>query len=252
MSTALATEALARRFGGLVAVDEVTLRLRAGERAALIGPNGAGKTTLVNLLTGTIAPSSGRIFLEGRDVTALPAHRRARAGLVRTFQIRQLFDPLTPLEAVMLALLAARGRSLAPFRRLRREEALLEEARAVLRSVGLEGLRGEPTRTLPYGAQRLLELALALAGRPKVLLLDEPAAGVPREESREILQTIARLPRSVTVLLIEHDMDLVFRFAERILVMVQGRILADGSPREVAGDPRVRAAYLGGSIDVGG
>ncbi|MCS7266960.1 MAG: ABC transporter ATP-binding protein [Geminicoccaceae bacterium] len=252
MSTALATEALARRFGGLVAVDEVTLRLRAGERAALIGPNGAGKTTLVNLLTGTIAPSSGRIFLEGRDVTALPAHRRARAGLVRTFQIRQLFDPLTPLEAVMLALLAARGRSLAPFRRLRREEALLEEARAVLRSVGLEGLRGEPTRTLPYGAQRLLELALALAGRPKVLLLDEPAAGVLREESREILQTIARLPRSVTVLLIEHDMDLVFRFAERILVMVQGRILADGSPREVAGDPRVRAAYLGGSIDVGG
>jgi branched-chain amino acid transport system ATP-binding protein len=243
---ALETRGLTRRFGGFTAVDRVSLALPPGARHALIGPNGAGKTTFVNLLTGALRAGAGQVLLDGEDVTALPQHRRAKRGLARTFQVNQLFPDLAPLEAVSLAVCERDGLTARWWRPVRAHRAVEEEAAALLAR-----LRFAPsemraaTRALPYGRQRLLEIALALALRPRVLLLDEPAAGVPPGESREVLDTVAALPRDVAVLLIEHDMDLVFRFAERITVLAQGAVLAEGRPDEVARDPRVREAYLG-------
>ncbi len=242
---ALEARSLARRFGGLVATDDVSFAIQSGARQALIGPNGAGKTTLINLLTGVLAPSGGAVLLQGEDVTSLSANQRVRRGLARTFQINQLFPDLTPAESLGLAI-SERNRAGADFWRVAGgKPEILAEIEELLTRFGLESSMDRPTHTLPYGKQRLLEIALALACRPRVLLLDEPAAGVPEEERHDILAALAALPADVAILLIEHDMDLVFNFATRISVLVAGRLLCEGDPRSIAADERVRAVYLG-------
>ena len=223
----------------------VDLELPAGARYALIGPNGAGKTTLINLVTGMLAPDRGRVFLDGEDITALPPEARVKRGLARTFQINALFPQLTALESVALAVLERDAHAHNWWRGLPRFTTQLDEAHAILKSLRLENQGIRLTRELAYGEQRLLEIALALATRPRVLLLDEPAAGVPREETAALFAAIAGLSRELTVLFIEHDMEVVFRFASRILVMVGGRILVQGTPEEIARDPTVREVYLG-------
>jgi branched-chain amino acid transport system ATP-binding protein len=242
---ALEARGLVRQFGALLATDNVSFAISPGARQALIGPNGAGKTTLINLLTGVVKPTEGRVLLEGRDVTALAPHERVRLGLSRTFQINQLFPHLTPAESLGLAI-SERNRSGADFWRIAgTRPAIVAEIEELLTRFGLEAEVEEPTRKLAYGKQRLLEIALALATRPRVLLLDEPAAGVPEEERKDILAALAALPAEVAILLIEHDMDLVFSFASRISVMVAGRLLTEGEPEAIAADERVRAVYLG-------
>jgi ABC-type branched-subunit amino acid transport system ATPase component len=242
---ALEARGLARRFGALIAADDVSFAIAPGARQALIGPNGAGKTTLINLLTGVVKPTGGQVLLEGRNVTALSSNARVRLGLSRTFQINQLFPHLTPAESLGLAI-SERNRSGADFWRVAGTRAgIVAEIEELLTRFGLESVLDQPTRKLPYGKQRLLEIALALASRPRVLLLDEPAAGVPEEERRDILAALAALPSDVAILLIEHDMDLVFNFANRISVLVAGRLLTEGAPEEIAADSRVRAVYLG-------
>jgi len=243
-AAALETQGLARRFGGVLATSDVSFRLDKGARHALIGPNGAGKTTLVNLLTGVLPPSAGRVLLGGEDITRLEPEARVRRGLVRTFQINQLFADLTPLETLALAIGERRGEG-AAWHRPVGGVALAREVDAVAQRFGLADVLEARTDTLPYGKQRLLEIAVAFAWAPRVLLLDEPAAGVPTAERRDILQAIAALPADVSVLLIEHDMGLVFDFAQRISVLVEGALLTEGSPAEIAADPRVKAVYLG-------
>ena len=242
---ALEARGLTRHFGALIATDDVSFAIAPGARQALIGPNGAGKTTLINLLTGVIKPTAGQVFLESRDVTALSSSARVGMGLSRTFQINQLFPDLTPAESLGVAI-SERNRSGADFWRLAgAQPGIVAEIEDLLARFDLEADLDQPTRTLPYGKQRLLEIALALAGRPRVLLLDEPAAGVPEEEREDILAALAALPSDVAILLIEHDMDLVFNFANRISVLVAGRLLTEGAPEEIAADERVRAVYLG-------
>jgi branched-chain amino acid transport system ATP-binding protein len=242
---ALETRGLSRRFGGLTASDDISLKLEQGARHALIGPNGAGKTTLVNLLTGALRPSAGAVLLNGEDVTKLALHQRVRRGLSRTFQINQLFANLTPAESLSLAIGERLGHGARGFAATGRDKAVVDETEALLARFGLLEVMDRKTRLLAYGKQRLLEIALALACRPRVLLLDEPAAGVPEDEREDILSALAALPEDVTILLIEHDMDLVFRFAKRISVLVSGRLLTEGEPGEVAADAQVRAVYLG-------
>jgi ABC-type branched-subunit amino acid transport system ATPase component len=243
--TALSARGLNKRFGSLVVASDVEINLPPGVRYALIGPNGAGKTTLINMITGMLRPDSGRIVLGDDDITALPPDERVRRGLVRTFQINSLFPHLTALESVTLAVCERRRVAETWWRQLSSYSDEIDEAHEILSALALASAGHRLTRELPYGQQRLLEIALALATRPKVLLLDEPAAGVPREESRELFAAIAGLSRDITVLFIEHDMDLVFRFASRVIVMVGGRVLLEGPPVEIASDPRVRAVYLG-------
>ena len=243
--TALLTTGLTHRFGGLIATNNVSITLPVGARHALIGPNGAGKTTLINLLTGVLRPSAGRILLNGADITDLRPDRRVAAGLVRTFQINQLFPALTPLQSTALAVARRHGADGGLWRRLDRRAEIVDAAVEVLERFGLADVMTQEVATLPYGRQRLLEIALAVACGPKVLLLDEPAAGVPEAERDGILAGIAALPPDVSVLMIEHDMDLVFRFAERILVLAGGSVLAEGTPAEIGADPRVREVYLG-------
>ena len=242
---ALETLGLRKSFGALRVADGIDFRLADGARHALIGPNGAGKTTLINLITGALPPSAGRIRLRGTDITRLPQHARVRLGLARTFQINQLFGALAVIDHVALALAERTGASRHFWRPLGREDALLDEAFALLDTLGLAPVALQPARTLPYGAQRIVEIAIALAARPRILLLDEPAAGVPAADTRAILDAIERLHEDIAVLIVEHDMDLVFRFARRITVMVGGAILTEGTRAEIAADPRVRAAYLG-------
>ncbi|HEY1364081.1 MAG TPA: ABC transporter ATP-binding protein [Xanthobacteraceae bacterium] len=249
MPAALETLGLEKHFGGVAAVNGVSLRIENGARHALIGPNGAGKTTVINLLTGILRPSGGRILLAGEDITSLAPHRRVRRGLARTFQINQLFPDLTPLESVGLAISERMGTGAQWWRLIGTNPAVMEEIVDILSRFQLADAMHERTGNLPYGKQRLLEIALAIACRPRVLLLDEPAAGVPEDERHQILATVAALPADVTVLLIEHDMDIVFSFAQRISVLVNGALLVDGSPDEVARDPRVRAVYLGEALD---
>jgi ABC-type branched-subunit amino acid transport system ATPase component len=244
MTPALEARGLIRRFGGLVATDNVSFSLAPGARQALIGPNGAGKSTLVNLLTGIVKPSEGAVLLQGRDVTALSSNKRVRLGLARTFQINQLFPDLSPVESLGLAISEREGRGWDFWRPAGKRE-IVAEIEDLLTRFGLTEVYDQPTRALAYGKQRLLEIALALACRPKVLLLDEPAAGVPEEERHDILSALAALPSEVAILLIEHDMDLVFSFATRISVLVAGRLLCEGTPAEIAADERVRAVYLG-------
>ena len=246
MSAALRTHSLAKRFGGLVASRDVSLTLERGARHALIGPNGAGKTTLVNLLSGVLEPSGGSIELDGRDITRLSVHQRVRCGLVRTFQISQLFDTLTPLATLALAVSVQRGASAGVWRALGRgEPAVADECERLLDHFRLIDVMTEPVASLPYGKRRLLEIATALACAPRVLLLDEPAAGVPDGERHEIFAAIDALPADVSILLIEHDMDLVFSFARTVTVLVNGAVFAEGSAGAIAADARVRAVYLG-------
>jgi ABC-type branched-subunit amino acid transport system ATPase component len=242
---ALSTEALSKDFGALHAVDRVDFTLPVGARHALIGPNGSGKTTFINLLSGALRATSGRIVLNGEDITALPAEMRVKRGLARTFQINTLFPHLTPLEAVTMAVCERHGIGTSIFRDLKRCTAEIDEAYALLTQLHLEEDALRPTAQLAYGRQRILEIALALASKPTVLLLDEPAAGVPQSESGEILDAIAALPSDVAVLLIEHDIDLVFRFAQQITVLSAGRTVCHGPPAQIATDPEVRSIYLG-------
>ena len=248
MSTAaLSTRGLDKSFGSLVVAKNIELDLPRGARYALIGPNGAGKTTLINLITGMLRPDQGRIFLEADEVTALRPEERVKRGLVRTFQINSLFPHLSALEAVTLAVCERRGYAGTWWQKLPAYPDAVEEAYAILLSLRLGASCYRPTRELAYGQQRLLEIALALATNPKVLLLDEPAAGVPQGESAELFSVIADLSQDIAVLFIEHDMNVVFRFARRIIVMVGGRILVEGTPAEIAADARVREVYLGGA-----
>ena len=244
MTAALETSGLVKRFGGLTATDNVSIRIERGTRHALIGPNGAGKTTLINLLTGVLSPSGGRIFLEGEDITGLKPEQRVKRGLARTFQINQLFPALTPFETLALAVFERRGQG-GNLWRGAADRSVVDEVHDVARQFRLLDVLHDETSSLAYGRQRLLEIAIAIACKPRLLLLDEPAAGVTETDRLELLKTIAELPKDVTVLLIEHDMDLVFRFAERISVLVNGAVLTEGVPEEVARDPRVRAVYLG-------
>jgi len=243
----LRTQDLGVRFGAFQAVAEVNLSLEPGARQALIGPNGAGKTTLINLLTGVLKPTSGSIHMGGTDITRLPGDKRARMGLARTFQINTLFPSLTPLLSVVLAISEREGLGATWWRPLKGCTAVFDEAHALLRTLKLDGLADVPVAELAYGKQRLLEIALALAAKPRILLLDEPAAGVPQDESGELFEAIAALPADISVLFIEHDMKLVFRFASRISVLVGGRILTEGTPSDIGADPRVREVYLGSS-----
>ncbi len=245
----LQTIGLVKRFGGIIAAQGVSLAVREGARHALIGPNGAGKTTVINLLTGVLRPTAGRIMLEGRDITGVAPHARVRLGMARTFQINQLFLDLTPFESIGLAVAERLGSGGDWWRLVGGKSAVTEEIVEIVERFRLADVMHERTAILPYGKQRLLEIALAFACRPRVLLLDEPAAGVPEAERHELLATIAALPKAVTVLLIEHDMDLVFSFADRISVLVNGALFVDGSPEAVARDPRVKAVYLGEAAD---
>lgn len=247
MTAALRTVGLHKSFGSLAVARDVEISLPRGVRYALIGPNGAGKTTLIDLITGTLRPDSGQILLGEEDITAFEPHRRVRCGLARTFQINTLFPDLEPLEAVTLAVCERLGAADIWWRRLAGFRDAVDEAYQILESLKLGAVCYRPTRELPYGQQRLLEIALALATKPKVLLLDEPAAGVPRREGGELFEAIASLSSDITVLFIEHDMEVVFRFASRVVVMVGGRLLLEGTPTEIAADPRVREVYLGRS-----
>jgi branched-chain amino acid transport system ATP-binding protein len=241
----LATQGLKKAFGLLNVAKDISLELPRGARHALIGPNGAGKTTLINLITGELRPDSGRILLAGEDVTRAPVAARVRSGLTRTFQINTLFPDLTPVEAVTLAI-TERERAAGQFwRGLGSHREAIDEGFAILSQLRLADVATRATRTLPYGQQRLLEIALALATRPKVLLLDEPAAGVPKDESAVLFSVIAALPADISVLFIEHDMDIVFSFASRIIVLVAGGVLIEAEPAVVRSDPRVREVYLG-------
>jgi len=250
MNYALQTQNLVKKFGGFVVTNNVTLKVESGARHALIGPNGAGKTTLINLLTGFLEPTSGAVLLQGKEVTNLAQHQRVKRGLARTFQINRLFSELTVLESVVLAVNERLGLSAKFWKPVGAYTQAIEEAADLLRTLKLLDVAHEQTRNLAYGKQRLIEIALALAAKPSVLLLDEPAAGVPTSESRELFESISALPRDVTILLIEHDMDLVFRFADTISVLVSGALLTQGTPTEIANDPKVKEVYLGEAAHV--
>ena len=242
---ALSARGVQKSFGSLVVARDIDIDLPVGARYALIGPNGAGKTTLINLMTGLLAPNAGTITLGGEDVTALRPQARVKRGLARTFQINTLFAGLNPLEAVTLAVCERRGIADRFWQNIAGNKDAIEEAYDSLARLKLGDAAYQTTRELPYGRQRLLEIALALATRPKVLLLDEPAAGVPHEESGEIFEVVAGLSDDLTLLFIEHDMHVVFRFATHIIVLVGGGIFTQGSPAEIAADPGVREVYLG-------
>jgi branched-chain amino acid transport system ATP-binding protein len=249
MPVVLETRGLDKHFGGIVAANQVSLQIQKGARHALIGPNGAGKTTVVNLLTGVLKPTAGQILLDGRDITRLQPHERVRLGIARTFQINQLFGDLTPIETLGLAISERLGLGSDWWRVVGSKSAVTEEIIALIERFRLGDVMSTRTAILPYGKQRLLEIALAIACKPRVLLLDEPAAGVPEDERHEILATVAALPKDVTVLLIEHDMDIIFSFADRISVLVNGSLFVEGEPDAVARDPRVKAVYLGEAFD---
>jgi len=243
--TAIETHNLTVRFGHFAAVSDVSLTIAAGSRHALIGPNGAGKTTLVHTLTGGIAASSGTIMIGGQNVTRLRESERVRRGLSRTYQINQLFRGLTVLDNVALAVFERKQQTGVFWRRAAKDKVTIEEAREHLAFVNLSAHADKPVHELSYGLQRLLEIAVALGTRPRILVLDEPAAGVPADQSEAIFERIHALPRDLTLLFVEHDMNLVFRFAERITVLVEGRIITEGTPAEISGNAQVREVYLG-------
>ncbi len=245
MTNTLRTEGLSKQWGAFKANSDVSLTFEPGARHALIGPNGAGKTTFINLLTGGFAPTSGKVFLGNEDITRLAQHERVKMGMTRTFQINTLFAGMTVLESVILAICERRGLHKVWWKTVANHDDVVEEAMALLATLKLTKEANSITRSMAYGKQRLVEIALALATKPKILLLDEPAAGIPSLESKELFEVIAQLPRDVTVVFIEHDMGLVFRFADRITVLVGGKVLTEGTPEEIAADPRVKEVYLG-------
>ena len=248
MARVLETQRLCKSFGALTVAENIDFALEAGARHALIGPNGAGKTTFVNMLTGVIRPSSGRIFLAGEEITRMNASARVRRGLGRTFQITTLFRSLATLDNVALAIAEREGIARRVWRPASRHTEVTDEAMGLLRTLGIAEDATAPVQDLPYGRQRLVEIAIALALKPRVLLLDEPAAGVPSHDSQRILEQLENLSSEIAVLIIEHDMELVFRFAKRITVLVQGQVLVEGAPQDIAADPRVRSVYLGEAL----
>ena len=248
MTYVLRTEGLSRSFGAFKANSDISLAFETGARHAIIGPNGAGKTTFINLLTGVLVPSAGDVYLGEDKVTGLAQHARVKRGMTRTFQINTLFPGLTVLESVVLACCERGGEGNVWWRSASRALAQIDEANSILAQLRLDRDAAMESRTLPYGKQRLLEIALALATRPRVLLLDEPAAGIPAAESAELFGVIAALPREVSIIFIEHDMNLVFKFAEKITVLVGGSVLVEGPPEEIARDRRVREVYLGEAV----
>jgi ABC-type branched-subunit amino acid transport system ATPase component len=244
----LETRGLCQNFGALAAARDIDFRLERGARHALIGPNGAGKTTFINLLTGVLRPTTGTVLFNGRDITAVTQAERVKLGIARTFQINRLFRGLSVLENVYLAIAERLGAASGMLRPAGLRKDVVAEAIALLDTLKLTNDAQARVSELPYGRQRLVELAIALGLRPEVLLLDEPAAGVPSTESHIILDAIAALPRHIGVLIIDHDMDLVFRFAERITVLVGGAVFASGTPKEIGANPQVRAVYLGQTV----
>jgi branched-chain amino acid transport system ATP-binding protein len=242
---ALETRGLCKAFGALTVAANIDFRLEPGARHALIGPNGAGKTTFINMLTGRLPPSSGQILLGGEDVTRLTPEARVKRGLGRTFQINTLFRELSVLDNVALGVAERRGIGARMWRAAASYREVRDECMTLLATLGLDGDAGARVMDLPYGKQRLVEILIALGLKPKVLLLDEPAAGVPSVESERILEVLDRLPAEIAILIIEHDMDLVFRFAKRITVLVQGEVLCEGTPAEIGADRRVHEVYLG-------
>jgi ABC-type branched-subunit amino acid transport system ATPase component len=245
MSAVLETRKLCKSFGALTVAENIDFQLEAGARHALIGPNGAGKTTFVNMLTGRLAPSSGRILLGGDDITQSRQAARVKRGLGRTFQINTLFRDLPVLDNVALAIAERSGIAGRLWRQASSFREIRNESMELLDRLGLAEDAGQRVLDLPYGKQRLVEIAIALGLKPRVLLLDEPAAGVPSSESERILRVLDALPPDIAILIIEHDMDLVFRFAQRITVLVQGEVLMEGTPAEIAGNRRVHEVYLG-------
>ena len=245
MTIVLETRNLVKRFGGFAATNDVSLKVEKGARQALIGPNGAGKTTLINLLTGVLEPTSGTVILDGEDITQLPSHARVGRGIVRTFQINQLFNELTPLQSLALTVSNQLGISQRLWQPLGRDPRVAVRCDELLHQFHLEDVRDQKVALLAYGKRRQLEIATALACAPRVLLLDEPVAGVPEGERQEIFDIVGALPAEVTVLLIEHDMDLVFNFARIVTVLVNGAVFAEGDVKSISTDPRVKAVYLG-------
>ena len=243
----LRTEGLFKSFGGVVATDNLDLTVGYGEAHAVIGPNGAGKTTLIAQLAGEVAPSAGRIWFETRDITDLPAHARVHIGIARSFQITNLLPSFTVAENIQVALRPRRGHSFVFLREAARDQVLGEEVQAMLELVGLAGRGDAIARELAHGEQRQLELAMALASAPRLLLLDEPMAGIGHAEAPGMIELLLRLKQNCAMLLIEHDMDAVFRIADRITVLVGGRVMASGAPEAIRDDPKVREAYLGES-----
>jgi branched-chain amino acid transport system ATP-binding protein len=241
----LETRALSKNFGALAAASDIDFRLEAGARHALIGPNGAGKTTFINLLTGVFQPNHGQVLFKGRDITWVEQAERVKLGIARTFQINRLFRGLSVLENICIAIAERVGAAPSMLKPAGRRTDVIEEAMHLLETLKLADYAHLTINGLPYGRQRLVELAIALGLKPQVLLLDEPAAGVPSAESHIILDAIAALPKDIGVLIIDHDMDLVFRFAQKITVLVSGAIFAEGSPKEIGADQRVRDVYLG-------
>jgi len=246
MSTVvLETRSLLKRFGGITPTNDVTIQVHKGARHALIGPNGAGKTTLINLLTGVLEPTSGSIWLDGQDITQLAPHLRVRRGIVRTFQINQLFSELTPAQSLALTVSAQLGISGGWWKPLGADLRVAPACEKLLAQFHLVDVMAQQVKHLAYGKRRLLEIATALACEPRVLLLDEPVAGVPEGERQEIFDIVNALPTDVSVLLIEHDMDLVFNFAKSVTVLVNGAVFAEGDVQTISNDPRVKAVYLG-------
>jgi branched-chain amino acid transport system ATP-binding protein len=248
-TTVLETRGLLKRFGGITPTNDVSIQVEKGARRALIGPNGAGKTTLINLLTGVLEPTAGSIWLDGADITQLAPHQRVRRGVVRTFQINQLFGELTPLQSLALSVSAQLGISAQWWKRLGTDARVAPRCDTLLKQFHLDDVADQQVKHLAYGKRRLLEIATALACEPRVLLLDEPVAGVPEGERQEIFDIINALPADVSVLLIEHDMDLVFNFAKSVTVLVNGAVFAEGDVQTISSDPRVKAVYLGESTE---
>ncbi len=242
---------LKKAFGGLTVTNNVSLSMAPGDRVALIGPNGAGKTSFVNLVTGNLQADSGEVRIGGQNVNKVDAIGRVRRGLVRSFQVTRLFQDMTPAEHLGLAILQRTGRSGRMFGNFLAMRDVMAETEELLGTLGLAALAHRKVSEIAYGQQRLLEIAVAMALKPKVLLLDEPAAGVPQSDTNRIEQALADLPADLAVLMIEHDMDLVFRFAKRVVVLAAGTIVFDGSPKDVTQDARVREAYLGSYANAG-
>ena len=245
MTALLETRGLNKHFGALHATRNVTFQLEEGARHALIGPNGAGKTTFINLLTGVLAPSAGEVLFKGQDITEVEQAERVKLGIARTFQINRLFRGLSVLENVYMSIAERVGAATNMVTPAGTRRDVIEESMALLERLKLADVAHHTIAELPYGRQRLVELAITLGLKPEVLLLDEPAAGVPSAESHIILDAVDALPKSIGVLIIDHDMDLVFRFAKRITVLVRGAVFAEGTPREISSNPEVRAVYLG-------